>query len=182
MRCFVALDLPAPVRNHLADVTATLRGDFDVRWVPADQLHVTLVFAGELPDERASGLATLCREVELPPLSLALTEFGWFPPRGAPRVLWAGVGGDVDALAALQRTLAEGAARLGVPREKRPFTPHVPLGRLEGPRGAHALVDRLRELSAALRTKPFAPTALVLYRSTLTPRGPRHDPLVHRAR
>ena len=48
MRCFVALDLPAPVRDHLVEITQPLRSRYDIRWVPADQLHLTLVFDGDL--------------------------------------------------------------------------------------------------------------------------------------
>ena len=46
MRCFVAFDLPRPVRNHLAKVTAPLRERYDIRWVPPEQMHVTVLFAG----------------------------------------------------------------------------------------------------------------------------------------
>lgn len=181
MRCFVALDLPAPVRNHLADVTASLRGRFDVKWVAKDQLHLTLLFAGELPDENAAPLAELVRTVELPPLSLSLHELGAFPPRGIPRVVWVGLGGDVDALAALQQELERGAEPLGVPRERRGFVPHVTLGRVKSQFGALALLDELKKAGERLKPKPFAPTALVLYRSELQRSGPVHTPLVHRA-
>lgn len=180
MRCFVALDLPAPVRNHLADVAASLRGRFDVKWVAKDQLHLTLLFAGELPDENAAPLAEVVREVELPPLSLSLHELGAFPPRGIPRVVWVGLAGDVEALTALQQELANGAEPLGVARERRGFVPHVTLGRVKSQFGALALLDELKKAGERLKTKPFAPTALVLYQSELQRSGPVHTPLVHR--
>ena len=78
------------------------------------------------------------------------------------------------------RTWPKRHNRSAVPREKRGFTPHVTLGRVKSPFGALALLDALRAASKTLNTKPFTPTALVLYRSTLTPGGPLHEPLLHR--
>ncbi len=180
MRCFVALDLPEPVRNHLAGLGAQFAGKGQVKWVPADQLHVTLLFAGDLPDEAAPALGRLLHEVALPALSLSLASLDHFPPRGEPRVIWAKLGGDVDALTALQAELAARAEPLGVPRDKRPFVPHVTLGRVKSPFGALALIDRVREVSKTLRDKPFATTALSLYASELWPEGPRHRQLERR--
>lgn len=166
---------------HLANVTRPLHDRFDVKWVPPDQMHATLVFAGELPDELANDLAWVVRDVPLPPLSLHLDRLGHFPPRGVPRVVWAGLAGDVDALIKLQAALAAGAEALGVPRDKRDFTPHVTLGRVRSHFGAFALVDELAKASAALKCKPFAPTALTLYQSELQPGGPVYRVLEQRA-
>lgn len=180
MRSFVALDLPVPVCNHLENLTRPLRGRYDVKWVPAAQLHLTLVFAGELPDASAGALAEIVRTAALPPLSLHLQQLGHFPERGEPRVLWASIGGDVEALVGLQDELATRAEPLGVPHEKRGFVPHVTLGRVRSPFGALALIDELQRLAAALKTKPFAPTELVLYASELRRPGPVHKPLLQR--
>jgi RNA 2',3'-cyclic 3'-phosphodiesterase len=180
VRCFVALDLPEPVRNHVANVVRPLCERFALRAVPAAQLHVTLVFAGDIDHETVDALAANVRALDLPPLSLQLQRLGHFPPRGIPRVLWVGLGGDVGELGELQQHLAAAAAELGVEREKRGFTPHVTFARVTSEFGALALVDALQQQSAELRQKPFAPTQLALYASELTPRGPIHRPLVRR--
>ncbi|MCB9878088.1 MAG: RNA 2',3'-cyclic phosphodiesterase [Planctomycetes bacterium] len=175
MRCFVALDLPTPVKNHLVNTVAPLRERHQVKWVDRDQLHLTLLFAGDLPEENLRPLTDAVASVHLPPLQLSLDRFGWFPPRGMPRVVWVGLGGDVDALATLHAELERLTLPLGVEREKRGFTPHVTIGRIKGPFGALALLDRLREASSELNQKAFTPTRLAVYRSTLTPSGPRHE-------
>ncbi|MFO1031042.1 MAG: RNA 2',3'-cyclic phosphodiesterase [Planctomycetota bacterium] len=180
MRCFVALDVPAPVCNHLAEVTKPLRSRYDVKWVHPSMMHMTLVFAGELDDEAVAELADLVREVPLPPLSLRLERLGHFPPRGLPHVLWAGLGGDAALVTELQRELTERAKPLGIEREKRGFTPHITLGRVKSEFGALALVDELRALGDQLKGKPFAPTRLVLYRSELRPGGAAYTALVDR--
>ncbi|MCK5942825.1 MAG: RNA 2',3'-cyclic phosphodiesterase [Planctomycetes bacterium] len=181
MRCFVAFDLPQPVRNHLSKVTGPLRERYDIRWVPKEQLHVTVLFAGEIDRDGVDVLAEQVEKCGLPPIELALQTFGVFPPKGIPRVVWAGLGGDVDALEATTEMFAEVGERLELPREKRPFTPHVTLGRVKSRFGVLALIDQLAELSAELKDKPFSVPSLTLYESTLTPRGSRYEVLVRRA-
>lgn len=180
MRCFVALDLPAPVRVHLATITRPLHGKYDVKWVEADQLHLTLLFGGELDDEAVGDLVQIIEEAPLPPLSLRLQQLGHFPPRGVPRVLWAGLGGDTAAVTELHHHIETAAKPLGIEREKRGFTPHITLGRIRSDFGALALVDAMRKLGEELNAKPFTPTELVLYRSVLRPSGAEHRALVRR--
>lgn len=167
--------------RHLANVVAPLHGRFDVKWVPPEQMHATLVFAGDLPPETADELADLVDDVALPSLALHLGHLGHFPPRGVPRVLWAALLGDVEPLVELQAELAAIAIDLGVPREKRPFTPHVTLGRVRSNFGAFALADELVRAGASLRGKPFAPTSLTVYESELLPAGPEYRVLTSRA-
>ncbi len=177
MRCFVALDLPEPVRNHLAKVTAPLRERFDVKWVPPEQMHLTLAFAGEAPDERAREFADLVRSLPLPPIQLSLDSLGCFPAKGEPRGVWAGLGGDIAAVMALHAELVARGGEFGIEREKRGFTPHVTLGRVKGRFGVYALADAAAKLGEQLNRKPFTPTGLALYASELRPTGPSHRAL-----
>lgn len=178
VRCFVALDLPPPVRNHLAGLAPRFGTKGQVKWVPADQLHLTLVFAGDLERHDVDGLCDELRTMACPRLSLHLEGLGHFPPRGEPRVVWAQLGGDVGELEALYEEVAERAERHGVPRDKRGFVPHVTLGRVHSRFGAYALIDALKEIGNDVNPKPFSPTALVLYQSDLRPTGPIHTPMV----
>lgn len=180
VRCFVALDLPRPVCNYLAGVAASIRHDKYVKWVDAEQMHLTLVFAGDADDTVGDGLRRDLAEIDVPPLSLHLAGIEHVPPRGAPRVIWARLGGDLEALVALQQEVEAIAGRHGVERDPRGFQPHVTLGRVKSPFGALALIDELRQVGSTLRDKPFAPTALVLYRSELRPGGPVYTPLLRR--
>lgn len=180
VRCFVALDLPRLVCNYLAGLAQHFGSKGNVKWVPSTQLHLTLVFAGELAAENVDALRAELATIEVPPLALRLTGLGHFPPRGEPRVVWAAIGGDVEALAGLYQQVAAAGDRQGIEREERGFVPHVTLGRVRSAFGALALVDQLQAVGATLRDKPFAPTGLVLYRSELRPRGPIHTPLLRR--
>jgi len=180
VRCFVALDLPTPVCNYLAGLAVRFEKKGNVKWVPPEQLHLTLVFAADAPEATVDALREVVRTIAVPPLSLSLQGLGHFPPRGEPRVVWAALGGDLEALTMLQAQLAQQAEQLGVSREKRGFVPHVTLGRVRSAFGALALIDQLKSVGQTLEQKPFQPTGLVLYRSELRPGGPIHTALLRR--
>lgn len=180
MRCFLALDLPPPLCNYLARISRELKKG-QVRRVDADQMHITLVFAGVVDDATVADLRAAVRTVPVQPMRFALAGLGHFPPRGEPRVIWTGLSGDIDVLTELHGELTERAEIAGVPRDRRGFHAHVTLGRVRSAFGAYAIPDELEEVGPLLRDKPFEPTALTLYASELTPQGPRYSVLERRA-
>ena len=140
MRLFVALNLPAAERRRIVETTRGLReGEFAVRWVGPEQLHVTLKFLGEVRDAR---VAEIERAVEgaaraADPFELRLGGVGGFPNLRSPRVVWLGI----EPVPELETLYAEVETRLealGFERETRPFHPHLTLGRARrGARAAH---------------------------------------------
>jgi 2'-5' RNA ligase len=67
----------------------------------------------------------------IPPFSLAAEGFGAFPCSGKPRVLWVGIGGQVESLLALQRRVESGTSSFGEPPDPRPFHPHISVARVK---------------------------------------------------
>lgn len=131
MRLFVAINLPPDLRQSLFDSTTPLRsGQFPVRWVMPDAMHITLKFLGETEDERADSVRRIMREttVRHRPFMLRFGPIGAFPNLRRPRVVWLGVAADPE-LADLQRETERDLAQLGFDIEARPFRPHVTLGR-----------------------------------------------------
>jgi 2'-5' RNA ligase len=174
-RLFVAID-PAPgVRAHIEDALARVRPIApSARWVGAASLHVTLAFLGDTPDERIPELEAAIAAAVGPhdPFDLCFRGAGVFGGR-CPHVLWAGVAGDATAVASLQRDVAAAVTSLGWVLEDRPYSPHVTLARSRERRGDL----RLAACEAALAGEDFGVTrvdAAVLYRSDLTPAGPRY--------
>jgi len=151
-----------------------------VKWVAAEQIHVTLVFAGEVPGATATALRDALLAVPARAMTFALTGLGHFPPRGEPRVIWAGLSGDVDELGRLRADLAARAAAVGIEEDKRPFVPHVTLGRVKSPFGAFAIPGQLAAVGPTLRDNPFLATTLTLYESQLSVEGPIYRAAVHR--
>ncbi|WP_150236973.1 RNA 2',3'-cyclic phosphodiesterase [Nocardiopsis quinghaiensis] len=147
MRLFAALDPPADVVDALREaVDRGRRHDPGLRWSGPRDWHLTLVFLGEVDEERLPALTdALGGEVRAHrPLCLAAHGWGTFPPGGGrSSVLWAGLDGDTEALGALADGLRAAAAGTGVPVEQRPYVPHITVARS---RPARDLTDTVRAL------------------------------------
>ena len=182
-RLFVALEPPEPVRRRLGTIAAELRRGApraaeEVRWVEPERIHLTLQFLGWVPEERIPGIVDALRLAAgaARPLALEVKGAGGFPNARRPRVLWAGLGGDLAALAALVADLGRRLGPLGFPPEDRPFSPHLTLGRARDGRGAAGLGGALAR-AAQVEGAPWRASELVLFESHLSPRGPRYEPL-----
>lgn len=181
-RLFTAVELSPPVRAAVVDqqsaIAAAVRaaGDRDLRLVGPAQLHLTLVFIGDVPDERVGGLsAVLADDLALPPFDIDIGAPGVFPPHGPPRVLWLGIERGARELAQLHALLSARLESRGVPRESRPYQPHLTIGRWRdrGPaRLRAALPPTVRPVSERV-------DHVTLFRSHLRPGAPEHIPLVH---
>lgn len=156
-RVFIALDLSDAARAELGRALRRL-----ARALPAARvselasLHLTLAFLGEVDDATLAVAIATTGEVAsaTAPFHLALGKLGIFGPREAPHVVWAGVGGELPALRALQRRLTDALEPLGFARDPRPFAPHLTLARLKAPPGPAAA----RGLATLLTARPPAPS------------------------
>ena len=174
IRSFLAIDLPEPVKGRLADYIQRLNpGASGIKWVDPSRIHLTLKFFGSVSQETVESLAeTTAQTVEgVIPFSLSLKGVGGFPHIRRPRVIWAGLGGDLAALKNLWPALEEAFFRMGIPREVRPFNPHLTLGRNKTGRPDEKLFLRLSNWDEE-ETAPFKIRELTLFRSDLKPGGP----------
>lgn len=142
MRLFVAAEIAEDVVKQLATCGEELRrrsaqaARAHITWVAADRLHVTVRFIGEMDAARARAIeAALEPALSLPPFDLEIQGIGAFPERGAPRLLWAGIGRGAGALGLVEAEVSSRLDRCGVPREARPYHPHVTLARVREPGG-----------------------------------------------
>lgn len=178
-RCFAAVSLEPALTQEAFRATGPLRAAVrGVKWVPADRMHVTMAFYGDVPREQIPPLQGALRATarERPAVSLVLRGAGTFPPRGAPRVVWLGLETPDGGLQTLHRAVARASESCGFPRERRPFRAHLTLGRIR--RGKRT--PGLREALAPLVEREFGRCtidALTLYRSELRPEGPRYTVL-----
>lgn len=178
MRLFVAADLPAGVRARLAEIQDSLRPvALPVRWVRPDGIHLTLKFLGEVPAGRRTELEGALRGPArgAAPFRLQAAGLGLFPERGAPRVLWIGVRGDLERAVALQRSIEAALHPLGFEPEDRAFRPHLTLGRVRGP-GRGDWRDAL-ERSSGADAGGFEVREYILFESRLGPDGAAYTPL-----
>ncbi len=183
LRLFVALVPPEPVRRELVAWQADLRRRAgqradDLRFTPADRLHVTLRFLGAVPEERvpAIGEAVAAAAARSRPLLLEVAGAGGFPNARRPRVVWRGVRDDAGGLAALAADLGRRLEPLGFPAEERPLVPHFTVGRSRGAHGAPGLCEAIAGASSAAAV-PWRATEVCLFRSHLGRAGARHEVL-----
>lgn len=183
MRLFVALELPPEVRQAASLVTSQLkRSGADVKWVAAENLHLTLKFLGEaepgLLDDIRQSLDVVLRGRASQ--ELELRGCGAFPSPQRPQVVWLGLAGQVADLAALAADIEAACQPLGFAPEGRPFQAHLTLGRLRRGRGpspsARPLAQALASLAGYVGPE-FQARQVALMESTLTPRGPIYRPL-----
>jgi len=183
MRLFVAADLPDAVRDALAAEQARIKAalgssDASLKWVKPEHAHLTLVFIGNVEDARVPAVVeAIAADIALPAFDATFEGGGAFPPRGAPRVLWIGVGTGARDLVELQRVIASRVAALGLPIEDRAFHPHLTLARWRESRPA----DRSRALAVAAQgvVARAHVDGATLFQSRLSPSGPAYTALAH---
>lgn len=176
-RLFIAVDLGAAVHDRVARAIGMARlAAPRARWVPAEGVHLTLVFLGTVAADRVPAIAAALGRAAARhrPLELSVRGAGTFGRSSSPRVLWLGVDGEVRALAALQRDVAGELEPLGFPREDRPFTPHLTLARAREERGDASLATAAERL-AAFDAGTARVSCLQLIQSHLGPGGARYD-------
>ena len=167
-RLFVAIDPPETIRQQLAALCCGLP---DARWTEPAQLHLTLVFIGEVSGAAFLDIREVLDEIVAQPFVLRCKGVGFFPPRGLPRVVWAGIE-HCEPLMLLQRKITTRLFQLGVELENRKFSPHITLARLRETPAAK--VGRYLEAHGLFTSEPFAVDRFLLYSSVLGRKGATH--------
>ncbi len=175
-RLFVALPIPARVRDTL-DSFVTPRRDADpaLRFVPAENWHLTLAFLGDVPEDRHDRLIAGLQDVATHSRELAVTLEGGgaFPHPGAARVIWLGAAHGEPGLAALARRVRQACARAAVPHEGGQFTAHLTLARAHQPQR----VDRWLTIVDAIPPLSWLVSGFTLVESTLNRGGSIYRPV-----
>jgi 2'-5' RNA ligase len=176
MRLFLAINIPQSVRDAIYCDAAPLRtATTGVRWVASTGLHVTLKFLGErdegiVPEVKSALESVAKRHV---PVSVETTGVGAFPNFRRPRVVWLGMTGE-RALQALARDIDQALSALGIPREARPFQPHLTLGRVKSELSAAEAAALEKAAGSRHGARSFAVQTVDLMRSELGPGGSRY--------
>jgi RNA 2',3'-cyclic 3'-phosphodiesterase len=149
VRLFIAIEIPQSIRSTFASLLKDFRAIApQVKWVRAENLHVTLKFLGETEESKLSALQNVLAAVRSPePVNLEFRGLGFFPNEKRPRVFWAGMQASAN-LKSLAADIDQAAHRLGFPLEDRPFTPHLTLARFPLPGVPPKLLQAIQEMSA----------------------------------
>lgn len=182
IRLFIAFPLAEEVRNRIESLITALRTvDKNVKWVKAENLHMTLRFLGDTEERLIDRLSELIDTVATghSPVRTALAEVGCFPNMARPRVIWIGHDDPDQSLGKIARQIELKVRELRFPKEKRRFTPHLTIGRMRRPDGSATIGPALQDLS--FEPISIAYDRISLYKSTLTPGGPIYE-VLHEAR
>jgi 2'-5' RNA ligase len=168
IRLFTAIDIPEPIRILVQGMGRSIQQS---KPVPVDQLHLTLKFIGEVESSKLLDIQESLEQIYHPKFSLRLQGVGTFPPRGTPRILWAGVV-PVENISRLRHTVEKKLTTIGIPKERQKYSPHITLARLR-----NSPVKQLHQYlagNAFLKTPEFLVESFKLYSSHLSPKGAVH--------
>ena len=183
MRLFTGIELDGAVIRATGELVAELTRRCDriaprarVAWITPERLHITVRFIGHHDEEASARIrAALHDPLPVPPFTLSVGGPGSFPPRGSPRVLWVGLSGDIERLQAAEREVTARLARVGIPPEDRPYSPHLTIGRVKEPGGLKTLPLFQGLIDVALGTTSV--DAITLFESRVSSKGPTYIPL-----
>jgi 2'-5' RNA ligase len=177
LRIFIAADIPPPLQQTIQQKVGFLRktiGDLSVRWVPVQNMHLTLKFLGDVSPANVESLKEILRiEADsCPVFDITISSFGSFPNSKRSRVLFIGIQAPAE-LEALQRGIDSATARLGYESEVRPFSPHLTIGRVKETATATDL-QKIRGILDQVKIDSLGPAgvdSVHLYKSELEPGG-----------
>ncbi len=158
-RLFVALELPEPTRDAILELGSGVPGAY---WCEEDQLHLTLRFLGDADGPRREALVRSLERLRLERFPLVLKGIGFFPLRGTPESLWLGVERS-ESLDALQSRVDSAATRAGFEKDRRKWSPHVTIARLD--EAPESRLVRFATEHALFRVGPFVVDRLTLFSS-----------------
>jgi 2'-5' RNA ligase len=189
MRIFVGIDLDQEIRTKIARFLEGVR-EFapDVRWVRPESLHITLKFIGEQKPEQVTAITERLQLVDGKRTEIRFAKYGFFPTAKAPRVFWIGIEAGPE-LVELASAIDSALMPVSIPREERPFSPHLTLARGGGGSGSpkwrkgdgpNSTFAELQKRLAAIRVLDFGTMTareFFLYQSQLSPGGSKYTKL-----
>lgn len=178
IRTFICFELPDKVRSELAELQNSLKPKSNsVRWSKPDSIHLTLNFLGDVEKERMDDIFDAVKRATEgnAPFQINISGTGAFPNYKRPTVYWIGVNESSGALHSIQQKIETELEKLGFPKEKRKFSPHLTIGRVKSQHGLNEISTALQDVK--LPTMTFIADEIVVMQSVLQPGGARYTPL-----
>ena len=178
MRAFIAIELGQALHDELASLQAKLKASAgaDVKWVEPQNIHLTLKFLGEVPENKIDKIKGALDAIaaNMAAFTVSLSETGAFPNLNSPRVIWVGIKEGAIESAKLTEKIEEQLAKLGFPKEDRAFSAHLTLARVRSQKGRQRLKESVDEInnSSVVHRPSSVVTHITLFQSTLMPKGP----------
>jgi 2'-5' RNA ligase len=176
MRCFIAINIEDPLKKEIGSAIGSLgSGRWDVKWVSPENLHITLAFLGDIPDDSVPRVNDQLSAVSKShaPFEVSLCGTGVFPDRKRPRVVWIGLS-NPEKLKVLQNDIEQATLFISLAKEDRSFSPHLTIGRIRSLRDRDAFIRNIE----TLRDRDFGNIGvkkISFMRSELKPAGAQYS-------
>ncbi len=175
IRSFLAFELPPEIREKIGAVSRELQKTrMPVRWVKVENIHLTMIFLGSVNEDAIDEIKEKVHLVvnRFSTIRTRLNGVGVFPHWRKPRVIWVGLNGEIETLSNLRDQLQSELKVLGLREEKRPFRPHLTIGRFKDradrDEELKSILDRHHDITSNLHHL----NELILFKSDLKPDGP----------
>jgi 2'-5' RNA ligase len=178
LRCFVSIGLPEDIKDNIITLTEGLRNHgADIKWIRSVNLHLTLKFLGQVPEQGISDISRALDEAlaQSKDFMIKFKGLGVFPDIRRPRVIWVAVD-EPGRLEALQKDIESCLVRLGSKQDERPYTAHLTLGRLRSQKGFKPVSKELVTMEGTFFGE-FRAGLVKLMKSEFLPSGVVHTEL-----
>ena len=177
IRLFTAIEAPQ-FPKILELMEAVKRSGADVKLVETYNIHITLVFIGEIPESKLDLVKEAVSSISFNSFKIKLKGTGAFPNLSRPRVIWVGIEEGLQELRTIRGALLKELLARGIrPEDEKEFSPHLTIGRVKGPTNLLNLINVINEYQNT-DFGEFIVNKVTLFKSTLTPKGPIYDPLL----
>jgi len=172
-RAFLALPLASLFQSEITPFIQQAQREFpEIRWVRPDQIHITLHFFGSIDRPAVTRIKQVVEPITqaVSKFKVSLEKWGCFPNPDRPRVIWLGMGGEIERLSRLHSLIERALEKAHFPVETRSFKPHLTVGRMKQSNRKIEL-NRLHFDSTAQKEL----SEMVLFQSHLSPSGARYE-------
>ena len=174
IRSFLAFELPHDVRKKVAKISGEIKKTgLNAKWVKPANIHLTVIFMGNIDEEDIPGIISKIDNVAClyKNFDISLGGMGLFPDLRRPRIIWLGLDGETDRLSSLRNDLQKSLESFGIKQERRPFNPHLTLGRFRKPVKDRALLNKIIDEYGNIGGPEEKLCELVMFKSELKPGG-----------
>lgn len=174
IRCFISIEIDTSVKENIECYIKKLANEISfkkIKWVKTDNMHITLAFLGKTPMDKIKQISAVMELVsdKLDPFIVNLKGTGFFPNDHEPKILWIGVEKS-PSLYFLKKEIDTGLENIKVKFDKKPFSPHLTLGRVKESLNLH--LNTLPDFQASFLVKNIS-----LVKSELLREGPIYSNL-----
>lgn len=180
IRAFIAIKLPDSVKTQLKQLQVSLKqSGIRASWPKPESMHLTLKFIGKIPLDRLDSLKDCIKKAAqgINAHILYASGIGAFPSLKKPRVIWAGLKGDLEIIEKLVKQIEYFLHKeLGIKKEKKRFSPHLTLARIKRPISFSPIIKIVKNMEMDdIASDEFLVSKIILYKSTLLPSGAKHE-------